>query len=123
MLRLLMDAMRQAQNEGYEGLWASGDMTWELGSEKNFAKLFDYECQLEETLRQNPMLSGICQYHTDTIPAEMTKDALYTHEAVYINGTLTRMNPYYLSSEDRGRRRTNTSATDLKVMLERLQGE
>lgn len=43
MLKKLEDELDTALKDGYKGLWASGDMTWELGSEKNFDKLLDYE--------------------------------------------------------------------------------
>src|ERR1700734_407877 len=36
MLAMLADAVNDALAHGYAGLWATGDMTWELGSEKNF---------------------------------------------------------------------------------------
>ncbi len=35
MLHKLEDALDQALSDGYKGLWATGDMTWEFGSEKN----------------------------------------------------------------------------------------
>ena len=37
MLRGLEDAVQHALNDGYLGLWATGDMTWEFGSRKEFA--------------------------------------------------------------------------------------
>ena len=51
-------------DKGYAGLWATGDMTWELGPERDFSKLLEYEWRLEEFMRAHPALSGICQYHT-----------------------------------------------------------
>ena len=97
-------------------------MTWELGSEKNLGKLFEYECRLDETLRKYPAISGICQYHTDTIPCERVKEAMYTHEAVYVNDTLSRLNPYYRGPEKLDGRRSQTSPIELGEMLKNLQG-
>ena len=48
MLNILGAAVIQARDEGYHGLWATGDMSWEFGSEKNLAKLLEYEWRLEE---------------------------------------------------------------------------
>src|SRR6476620_7808625 len=31
MIASLKDAFHQALNDGYQGLWATGDMTWEFG--------------------------------------------------------------------------------------------
>jgi hypothetical protein len=95
MLTILSDAMHQALNEGYQGLWASGDMSWEFGPAKDFSKLLEYEWRLEAFLRQHPTLSGICQYHTDILPPEIVQQGLLTHQAIFINDTLSRLNPQY----------------------------
>jgi hypothetical protein len=95
MLAMLADAVSDAVAQGYAGLWATGDMTWELGSEKNFGKLLEYECGLEEMFRDRPALSGICQYHRDTLPDEVLHVALSKHRGVYLNHTLSRINPFY----------------------------
>lgn len=95
MLGMLADSVNAALADGYSGLWATGDMTWELGSRKNFEKLMEYEIGLEEMFRSHPALSGVCQYHQDTLPEAALQVALSTHPAVYINETLVRMNPFY----------------------------
>ncbi len=99
MLTVLGNAVAEAVADGYTGLWATGDMTWELGSEENFAKLLDYECGLERMFRSHPALSGICQYHQDALPGRALRVALTNHPAVYVNETLSRMNPFYSSTE------------------------
>jgi hypothetical protein len=95
MLGMLSDSVNAALADGYSGLWATGDMTWELGSKKNFEKLVEYEIGLEEMFRSHPALNGVCQYHQETLPEEAIHVALSTHPAVYINATLARINPYY----------------------------
>jgi hypothetical protein len=95
MLALLEHTTRQALADGYVGLWASGDMLWEFGSERNLTKLFAYEVALEELMRAQPALRGICQYHRDTLPVEAVQVALYAHPTVFINETLSRLNPHY----------------------------
>ncbi len=95
MLGMLSDAVNAALADGYSGLWATGDMTWELGSRKNFKKLMEYEIGLEEMFRSYPALSGICQYHQDTLPEEALQVAVSTHQVVYINATLARVNPFF----------------------------
>jgi hypothetical protein len=98
MLEKLEDALDQALSDGYTGLWATGDMTWEFGSEKNLAKLMDYEYRLEELMHERQELCGICQYHQDTLPREVTRNALLTHRTLFINETLSRVNPSYVPS-------------------------
>lgn len=115
MLAMLGDALDQALRDGYTGLWASGDMTWEFGPEKNFAKLRAYEYGLERLFRTRPELQGICQYHADTLPPEVFEEALYTHRAVYINQTLARTNPYFVPPYSPAR--ANIQPNDLRHML------
>ncbi len=85
MLQGLETAVHQALSEGYQGLWATGDMTWEFGSKDEMSKLLEYEWKLEDLFRRQPCLSGICQYHVDTLPQD--------------NETLSRLNPHYSTRE------------------------
>ena len=57
-------------------------MTWELGNEKNFGKLMEYECGLEQLFQKIPQLSGICQYHRETLPDDIVQQGLFTHQSV-----------------------------------------
>ena len=85
----------------YAGLWATGDMTWEFGPEKNFSKLLDYELQLEEFMGEHPQMGGICQYHADTLPREAMRKGLVTHSSIFVSETLSLMNPHFLPQGDR----------------------
>jgi hypothetical protein len=99
MLTRLANEVERALADGYAGLWASGDMLWEFGRERNLPKLLAYELGLEELMQKHPQLSGICQYHRDTMPADAVQVALYTHETTYINEMLVRLNPHYRQPE------------------------
>src|SRR3569833_587522 len=99
MLNKLESALDEALNDGYKGLWATGDMTWEFGSEKNLDKLAEYEWRLEELIRKRETLCGICQYHRDSLPREATRRGLLAHRTIFINETLSRLNPHYVSSK------------------------
>jgi hypothetical protein len=87
--------VEEALADGYAGLFASGDMLWEFGNERNLDKLLAYETRLEELLKTLPALSGICQYHREILPASAVKAALYTHQTIYLNDTLARVNPHH----------------------------
>lgn len=102
MLEMLETAIEKARADGYDGLWATGDMTWELGSERGLGKLLAYECALEDLFRRQPSLSGICRYHSGSLPPHAVRAAFATHRSIYINQTLARLNPYY-NSEDPAR--------------------
>jgi len=95
MLGKLVQAVKDARRDGYKGLWASGDMTWELGSDYNPDVLLEYEYGLEQVFRRYPTLSGICQYHRDTLPTKAIQAGVLAHRALYVNETLSRINPEY----------------------------
>lgn len=96
MLEQLGHALDTALSDGYRGLWATGDMVWEFGSEKNYPKLLDYEYGLETLMGQRPELCGICQYHQDLLPDYVIRQARLVHPALFINETLSRVNPDYV---------------------------
>ena len=98
MISLLDAAVNQALADGYTGLFATGDMMWEFGSERNFGKLREYETRLEAFFSKTPALSGICQYRRSTLPASAIQDAFHTHQAVFVNESLSRINSYYVSA-------------------------
>ena len=87
-----------AVSDGFEGLCATGDMRWELGDDKNFDELLEYEALLERVFRDKP-LRGICQYHRATVPAQAIRDALVTHRSTYIGDALNRDNLFYIPPE------------------------
>ena len=99
MLGKLEDLLDQAIKDGYKGLWASGDMTWEFGQSKDFSKLMEYEIGLEEIFHRRQELCGICQYHHDTLPRDAMRQSLLIHPTVVINETLKIINPHYLKSK------------------------
>lgn len=95
MLQGLEGALEQALQDGYKGLWASGDMTWEFGLTKDFRGSSSTNCGLEEFFQKHPELEAVCQYHTDTLPPEAIKQGLTTHPALFIGETLSLVNPDY----------------------------
>jgi len=99
MLDDLRDALHRAMKDGYAGLWASGDMTWEFGPDRDFGKLLEYEWRLERFVRQNPEMGGVCQYHIDTLPPEAVRQGFVAHPAIFVNETLCHLNPHYLRPE------------------------
>jgi len=112
-LAKLEGLLREAITDGYVGLFASGDMLWEFGSERNLDKLLTYEVRLENMLRENPGLHGICQYHRDVLPASVVRAALYTHQTVYLNDTLARINPHYWEPATLGARAVSEMLSQL----------
>jgi hypothetical protein len=98
MLGKIEDLLDQAIKDGYKGLWASGDMTWEFGPAKDFSKLMEYEVGLEDLFHRRKEFCGICQYHHDTLPRDAMRQSLLIHPTIVINETLKIINPHYLKS-------------------------
>lgn len=98
LLGKIEDALDQAIADGYKGLFATGDMSWEFGAAKDLSMLLDYEWGLEQVFRRRPQLRGICQYHKDMLPPEVMRDGLQSHSSIVINKTLSRINPFHLRS-------------------------
>jgi hypothetical protein len=98
MMCTLENALNQALTDGYAGLWATGDMTWEMGPEKDFSKLLEYEWQLEKFFQTHPQLSGICQYRADTLPREAMRQGFIAHPTIFLNATLSVLNPHHVPS-------------------------
>jgi MEDS: MEthanogen/methylotroph, DcmR Sensory domain len=115
MLQTLQRLLDNALRDRYAGLWAVGDMTWELGPENDPARLLEYELRLEKIFQQRPELSGICQYHADTLPREMMRQSLLVHPSIFVNQTLSLINPYYLHSKVRANESAHSATLDAAV--------
>lgn len=120
MLDQLEDSIDQAVSDGYKGLWASGDMTWEFGPEQDFSSLIQYELRLEEMFGRRKELCGICQYHKDTLPDDVMRQALLLHPNIVINETLSRVNPHHLKFTSTTGQSTDRSLDDAIRLLCRV---
>lgn len=94
MLRTLASALQEALDMGYAGLWATGDMSWEMGPDRDFSRLLEYEWRLEEFIRDHPEMGGICQYHVDTLPRAAVRTGVRAHRSLFVNETLSLLNPH-----------------------------
>jgi MEDS: MEthanogen/methylotroph, DcmR Sensory domain len=96
MMEMLATALNQATKDGYKGLWATGDMTWEFGPEQDFSKLMEYECRLEKFMQANPRLCGICQYHVNSLSQHTIRQGILSHGRIFVNETLSLMNENFI---------------------------
>lgn len=99
MIDGLRAALDRALDDGYSGLWATGDMAWEFGPQRDFSRLLEYEWRLEEFLASNPQMGGICQYRADMLPRTAMRHAVLSHRGIFVNETLSLLNPQYLPPE------------------------
>jgi hypothetical protein len=102
MICTLEEAIDQAIRDGFSGLFATGDLAWELGPNPNPARLLEYEWRLEKLFHKRPELSGICQYHAGTLPAEAMRQSLLAHPTIFISERQTLPNPHYTQRESVG---------------------
>jgi hypothetical protein len=96
MLASLKVAVDQALHDGYRGLWASGDMIWEFGPEKDFSQLLEYEWRLEEFFHECQEIVGVCQYRADMLPRAIMRHGLHSHHSIFVSDKLSIKNPRYL---------------------------
>jgi hypothetical protein len=73
MLDKLEDALDQSLSDGYAGLWATGDMTWEFGPETNFAN----HAKSARAERNLPVPSGYAASRSDTAGAADASNDLH----------------------------------------------
>ena len=96
MMQGLSDTLDQALADGFDGLFATGDMSWEFGPAADFSQLMEYEWKLEEFFEKHPQLSGICQYHANSLPADVMQQGLLAHPGIFVNEELSLSNPYFV---------------------------
>ena len=80
--------------DGYKGLWMTGDVSWEFGPQQDFSKIVEYEWRLEQVFQKKPGLSGVCQYFRGTLPPQVMREGLVSHQSIFLNETLSRLNPH-----------------------------
>ncbi len=95
MISLLNDAKEDALEDGYDGLRATGEMTWFFSDMPGVERLMEYESKLNEFL-PGSKVTALCQYNENKFPAEILVDVLRTHPKTLIYNDLHK-NPYYMS--------------------------
>jgi signal transduction histidine kinase len=88
----------QAVQEGFSGLCATADMRWELGDDRNFDRLLEYEAKVEQAFSDKP-LDAVCQYHVATVPKRSLHDAFLTHRSIYVGEHLDKDNYFFIPPE------------------------
>ncbi len=78
MIDFFRSEERQAKEEGFAGLWASGETSWALGREPGCDRLIEYESLLAQLadLRNSVIL---CQYNEPFLGRPCIHDVLRTH--------------------------------------------
>ena len=115
MMETLTGALNQAIEDGYEGLWATGDMTWEFGPEQDFSNLLEYECRLERFMQAHPRMCGICQYHANSLSQDAIRQGILSHGRIFVNETLSLMNENFIPCASLAQQQSHFQALDRLV--------
>lgn len=94
MLKLLEDALIEAENEGFDSVRATGEMVWALQNVPGTDELIEYEARLNLLVPKHSC-SLICMYDINRFSGRVLTDVLATHSHVILNGKIHR-NPYYV---------------------------
>jgi hypothetical protein len=95
----LSQQLNAALDAGFQGLWCTGDIAWEFGPTRDFSSLLEYERQLDAFIEAHPNFGGVCQYHRDTLPSHAVEVGLLAHPRIFIDQTLSLVNPRFISRE------------------------
>lgn len=95
LLKGLESELNRALQDGYAGLFATGDVSWEMGPNPDIPKLLEYERQLEAFSALHPEMKGICQYHAGSLPRVALQRALETHRALFLTENFSVANLHY----------------------------
>jgi hypothetical protein len=97
MIDFLDQAVKKANQDGFAGLRATGDVIWELGTDVDMEKLANYEKLLDKFFK-GKKLAGLCQYNKKVIEDNFLCRALSSHKTVVLNDGACHDNHFYNNS-------------------------
>ena len=97
MLGFLENAYESAIAEGFSALRAVGDVSWQVGPDRDFSEIVRYEALLDLFFNGKRM-TGICQYPKENCPVEILNGILDVHPIVAIDASVGN-NVHYVPAE------------------------
>jgi len=98
ILELLKKQAEIAIEEGYNSFNITGEISWVLKQNKSFAKIIDYEKQVEEKIFQKYPVKALCRYNMKIFEESLVKKIIELHPFLVWDNQLFE-NPYYIPSE------------------------
>lgn len=98
MITLLAESTEVALQEGFQGLRATGEMTWIIARLPGSERLIEYEAKLNHFFHGSKALA-ICQYNETRFSPELLLNVLATHPIVIVAGLVTH-NFYYIPPDE-----------------------
>jgi hypothetical protein len=103
---IVYNAGREA---GFDGVRATGEMTWARRGIPGSERLIEYESRINTIVREYP-LTVVCQYDARQFDGATLFEVLIVHPVMIVRGRISR-NPYYLPPEEFQRRGRGLAAT------------
>ncbi len=114
MISMLHAAVKQALDDGFNGLCAAGDMSWLLDEARGSERVAEYEARLNHFYKSNRAL-GLCLYNRTKLPDEALDHGLATHALIRIEGPILLENPFYEPPAEAARRKGRPSDLERKI--------
>lgn len=96
---IVYNAGREA---GFEGVRATGEMSWARRGLPGSERLIEYESRINTVVRETP-LTAVCQYDARLFDGATLFEVLIVHPVMIVRGRISR-NPYYIPPEEFQRR-------------------
>lgn len=96
-MNFAVNELQRALNDGFAGLFATGDMAWELGPDCDHAMVRSYEQRLDAFVESHPQFTVLCLYHGPALSSELARVGLATHQAMFFHEHLSVPNPAYVA--------------------------
>ncbi|MGC4095695.1 MAG: MEDS domain-containing protein [Nitrospira sp.] len=97
MLSFLQQSYDSALKDGFAALRATGDVSWEVGPEKDFSNIVYYETLLDVFFLGKKMV-GMCQYPKHKCPPEVISGILTSHKIAALDQVIC-SNFHYVPAE------------------------
>ncbi len=98
MLDYLRTFYQKVLNEGYSGVWISGEMSWALRGILGSERLMEYEALVNNVL-QNRSITAICQYDARRFDGVAILNVLKVHPMIIVHGQIVQ-NPYFMNPKE-----------------------
>jgi PAS domain S-box-containing protein len=92
--RLALEA-DEAVKQGYQGLIATGEMSWTLKGISSSKRFNEYESRLNSALSPDSSCITVCQYDLRSFPPESIREIIRTHPKIIFGGRVLD-NCYYI---------------------------
>lgn len=96
-LSILKDFCQSAIQEGYKGIYVSGDAEWSLANEESVEKLLDYESKVNRLTTTMPIV-GLCLYDANKISYGTMHNVMRVHPEICIDDMRVQ-SPYYVTPD------------------------